>query len=115
PNSLSIELTSHSPPRSILYVTVPFDSTPPPFMVTSQVPASFLRISCSGPGLGGSWARAAGTTSSARATAHDPRTAFIDALREDGRPLEGTTPRTAPDGLGLGEGCTPPAAGVLAR
>ena len=64
PRSLSTAPCSHSPPRSSLYVAVPFDSIPPPVMVTSQVPTIFLSTSCSGPGFGGCpTAGAASTTS----------------------------------------------------
>src|SRR5262245_39035133 len=60
---------------------------PSNFMVRSQVPSIFLRTSCSGPGLAGSWARTVGAVSvTARATAQNQRTAFIATLLKQGRP-----------------------------
>src|SRR5262245_19841399 len=99
---------------------------PPNFMVRSQVPTSFLRTSCSGPGLGPSWARAAGATSKARATAQTQRTAFI------GTPFERVTgsgalhPHDAGRGFRqpagenadrarVGRGCTSGVAGPVAQ
>src|SRR5436305_1963875 len=76
---------------------VPLVSVPPNFVVASQVPSIFLSSSCSGPGLGNSWARAAGAASAtARATAQDQRSVVIEALREGGRPAPGAPrPRSA--------------------
>src|SRR5262249_29911849 len=77
----------------ILYVTVPFDSMSPNFIVRSQFPSSFLRMSCSGPGLGGSWACVAGAASRAtRATAQNRRAVIIETLHTYGR-TDPETPR----------------------
>src|SRR5262245_24208197 len=67
------------------------------FMVVSQVPTSFLSTSCSGPGLGPSWARAAGAArAAAKAAAQSHRTVFIETLL--GKRVSGPG-RLAPDGL----------------
>src|SRR3954470_15797171 len=61
---------------------------PANFMVRSQSPTIFLSPSCSGPGFGGSWARAAGTARArVRANAQNQRIVFISALREEGGEL----------------------------
>src|SRR5437870_4874653 len=56
PNSPSKFSRSHSPPRPILYVIVPFESPSLEWMVASQTPPMALSFSCSGPGLTGAWA-----------------------------------------------------------
>src|SRR6516164_6075966 len=70
---------------------------PPNFMVRSQVPTYFLRSSCLGPGLGKSWAGAAGAASAATtAAAQNQRTVFIGTLHEvTGTGCRGAAPPTA--------------------
>src|SRR5262245_51776415 len=51
-------------------------------MVRSQLPSIFLRISCSGPGLTGSWAGAGAASTAAATSAQNQRAVFIGTLPE---------------------------------
>src|SRR5439155_24615116 len=51
-NSPRKSLVSHKPPHSILYVAVAGDSLVPILILAFHEPSSFLRVSCSGPGVG---------------------------------------------------------------
>src|SRR5262249_18469721 len=74
----------------------PFDSPPPTFMVASQVPTSFLRTSCSGPGLGKSWAEDAEAVRARAAAQNQRRVVMEEAPGEEG-PRPGRRAATATD------------------
>src|SRR5262245_61471928 len=75
---------------------VPLDSMPMDFMVASQVPSSFLSVSCSGPGLGKSWARTGTVRVAAITTAQNQHTICITPLhKKRAAGCRGATPPAA--------------------